>query len=237
MKRRVSELYKKELRAYFDTPTAYVVTVVMLLLLGYLFASPLFLMNQASLASLLDSAPLLFLFFIPALTMRLYAEEYKSGTIEILATLPVLDVEILASKYLAAMTVVTFMLAGTAPYPIVLWLLGNPDWGAMLCGYAALWLSAALLASIGLWASTLTRNQITAFITAFLIGFILFLAGKFHVLFPPLAATAMDFIGFDSHMATLGRGVLDTRDLLYFATFTGYFLYLAYLRSSLRRVL
>lgn len=234
---RALKLYQKELRSYFDTPTAYVVTVVMLLLLGYLFASPLFLMNQASLSSLLDSAPLLFLFFIPALTMRLYAEEHKSGTLEILATLPVLDAEILAAKYLAAMTVVTFILAGTAPYPVVLWLLGSPDWGAMLCGYAALWLAAALLASIGVWASTLTRNQITAFITAFMISFILFLAGKFYILLPPPAAALADFIGFDSHIATLGRGVLDTRDLVYFASFTGYFLYLAYLRASLRRVL
>jgi len=233
---RTKALYLRELRGYFDTPAAYVVAIVNLLLSGYLFASPLFLQNRAVLDSFTSAAPLLFLFFIPAVTMRLYSEELKSGTYELLATLPVLDEEILAAKYLAALTVFTFMLAGTLLYPVTLFALGRPDWGAAAGAYAGLWLTGACLAAIGVWASSLTRNQVVAFIIAFLIGFVLFAAGKVHDFMPPGAAALADFLGFDSHLNRLARGVLDTRDLAYYASVAGYFLYLAALDARTRRL-
>jgi ABC-2 type transport system permease protein len=229
-------VFKKELRAFFDSPAAYVATVVMLLIAGYLFAQPLFLINQASISGFADNAQFLLIFFVPAVTMRLYAEERRAGTIEILSTLPVSDLEVLWAKFLAAVALLTFILAGTWVFPATLGLLGRPDWGAVAGCYAGLWLDSAALAAIGLWASALTRNQITAFITAFLIGFALFLAGKITLFMPPALAPLLGFLGFDAHVETLSRGVVDTRDLAYFASLTGFFLHLAYLRVSLQRV-
>ena len=121
----VYALYRKELRSYFDTPAAYVVTFVMLLITGYLFSSTLFLHNRAVLDAFTGIAPLLFLFFVPAVTMRLYSEEMKSGTFEILATLPVTDEDVLASKFLGAMTLISFMLAATFIYPVTISVLGS----------------------------------------------------------------------------------------------------------------
>ena len=228
-------LYVNECRAYFDTPAAYVVTIVILLISGYLFAAPLFVQNLAVLSAFTDLAPLLMLFFVPAVTMRLYADESKSGTLEVLGTLPAEDVDVLAAKFLAAMTLVSFMLAGTLLYPATLAALGSPDWGGVLGSYAGLWLTAAVLAAVGLWASSLTRNQVVAFIVAFLLSFALFLIGKVHD-YIPLALTGLtDFLGLDLHLGRLSRGVIDTRDLLYYASASGYFLYLAYLNTAGRR--
>jgi len=232
----MTPLLRKELRAIFDSPAAYVVTVVMLLIAGYLFAQPIFLINQASLSGFSESAELLLIFFVPAVTMRLYAEERRSGTIEILSTLPVSDLEVIGAKYLAAMALLTFMLAGTWVFPATLGLLGRPDWGAVAGTYAGLWLDSAALAAVGVWASTLTRNQITAFITAFIIGFALYLVGKVTVFLPPMLAPLLGFLGFDAHVEALSRGVADSRDILYFASLAGFFLYLAYLQVNLRRV-
>lgn len=229
-------VYKKELRSYFDTLTAYVVTIVVLLISGYLFASPLFLRNQANLSAFVDVAPLLFVFFIPAVTMRLYAEEYKSGTMEILNSLPVEDVETLAAKYLGAVTLITFMLAGTLVYPVTLKVLGKPDIGGLFGSYVGLWLTAALLAAVGLWASSLTRNQVVAFILAFMVCFALFLIGKVGMFIPTALASITNFMGLDSHLENISRGVIDTRDLLYYLAISGFFLYATYLRVNARRI-
>lgn len=229
-------LYIKEVRAYFDTPTAYVITTVLLVLSGYFFAQPLFLQNQAVLNGFVGIAPLLFLFFIPAITMRLYAEELKTGTIEIIATLPVRDEEILGAKFLAAMTLISFMLAGTLLYPLTLSRLGNPDWGAILCAYLGLILTAGVFTAIGVWSSSMTRNQIIAFIIAFLISFALVMLGRLHDFIPEALQPVTDFLGFDIHLNRLSRGVLDSRDLAYYGSLTGFFLYLTYLNSHARRL-
>lgn len=233
---RILALYRKELRAYFDTPAAYVVTIVLLLISGYLFASPMFLHGRAVLDPFVSVAPLLLLFFIPAITMRLYSEELKSGTMEILATLPVGDEEILAAKLLGAMSLVSFMLAGTLVFPLTLSRLGSPDWGAVAGAYAGIWLTAGVLTSIGLWASSMTRNQVVAFILAFLFSFTLFLIGKVPDYLPQGLTATADFIGLDSHLDRIGRGVFDSRDILYYATMSGFFLYLAYLNMHARRL-
>jgi len=229
-------LLRKEIRSIFDTPTAYVVTIVLLLISGYLFASPLFLENRAILTGFTDTAPLLFLFFIPAITMRLYAEEDKSGTLELLATLPVRDGVVLAAKYFGAMSLVAFMLAGSMVYPATLFLLGRPDWGAIAGAYVGLFLTGSVLTAIGLWASSMTRNQIISFIIAFLLSFGLYLLGKIHLFVPPEIASITDFIGLDTHLASIARGVFDSRDLLYYMSMTGFFLYLTFLNVHARRV-
>lgn len=229
-------VYRKELWSYFDTLTAYVVTIVVLLISGYLFASPLFLQNQASVSGFVEVAPLLFTFFIPAITMRLYAEEYRAGTIEILSSLPVQDAEILIAKYAGALTLISFMLVGTLVYALTVSVLGRPDMGGLFGSYLGLWLTAALLCSVGIWASSLTRNQIVAFILAFLVSFALFLVGKVHLFVPPSLAAVTDFLGFDSHLDNISRGVIDTRDLLYYLGISAFFLYATYLRVNVRRM-
>lgn len=232
---RFRALYKKEARAYFNTPTAYIVVVAFLLITGYFFAQPLFIVNTASLSSILDVAPLLLVFFVPAVTMRLFAEETKSGTVEILATLPVEDAEVLLAKYAAALTVVALALAGTLTFPVTLGSLGRLDWGASAGAYAGLFLSAAVLAAGGLLASTLTRNQIIAFIFGFFIAFSLFLLGKVRTFVPLWLSPVTEFLGLDAHLDNLGKGIADSRDLLYYLSASGYFLYLAYLNLYSRR--
>lgn len=228
-------LYAKEARAYFNTPTAYIIAIAFLLITGYLVAQPLFLQNQASIGALMDLAPLLLTFFVPAVTMRLFSEEQKAGTIELLQTLPVEDHHIVAAKYLASVTLLWAILAMTLGYPIVVGLLGNLDWGAALMGYLSLAFSAAMLAAIGLFASALTRNQVVAFIVGWAFAFVLFVMGKLDAFVPPWLASVVDFIGLDSHIRSMGRGVLDSRDLLYFATVSGVFLFLTLVRLWVSR--
>lgn len=233
--RRFWILYKKEARAYFNTPTAYIVLTVFLLITGYFFAQPLFLINLASLGSMLDMTPLLLVFFVPAVTMRLVAEELKTGTVEILSTLPVEDLEVMLAKYAAAMTVIAAALAGTASYPITLAWLGNLDWGATVGAYAGLLLTSAVLAAGGLLASTLTRNQIVAFILGFMIAFVFYLLGKLRTFMPLSIAPVTEFLGLDSHLENMAKGIFDSRDLLYYVSASGYLLYLAFLNLNSRR--
>jgi len=223
-------LYKKEARAFFATPAAYIVSVVFLLITGYLFASPLFIIGQASLESFTGLAPLLLTFFVPAVTMRLFSEEHKSGTLELLLTLPARDRELVLSKFLAALSVVWSTLTLTLAYPAAVGALGGLDGGAVLGTYLALGFSTALMAAIGLFASAMTRNQIVAFIIAFLACFFLYAVGKLETLAPEGLAPLAHFIGLDSHFDSMARGVLDTRDLLYYASGTGLFLHLAQVR-------
>jgi ABC-2 type transport system permease protein len=235
MKKPLWELYKREVGAYFHAPTAYVAIAAFLLIAGYLFATPLFLVNQATLSGFLDTAPLLLMFFVPAVTMRLFAEEFKAGTAELLFSLPLEDGEIIGAKLAAAMTVFTLTLAFTLVYPAVLMLLGNLDPGATFCAYAGLWLSGLLLCAAGLFASSLGKSQVTAFITGFMISFVFYMAGKASLFLPSFMARAADFAGMESHLDSMARGVLDLRDMFYFVSFGGYFVFLTALRLKAKR--
>ena len=228
-------LYAKETRAYFNTPAAYIIAVAFLLITGYLTAQPLFLVGQASIGGLMELAPLLLTFFVPAVTMRLFSEEQKSGTLELLQTLPVEDHHILLAKYLAAVTLLWAVIALTALYPITMGLLGPLDWGAAAAAYLGLALAAAMLAAIGTFASALTRNQVIAFIIGFILAFALYLIGKLDAFIPPAFSGVADFIGLDAHMHNMAKGVVDTRDLLYFATMSASFLFMTLVRLWLTR--
>lgn len=230
-------LYLRELKAAFDTPASYVVVTAALLIAGWLFSAPLFLSGRAVLDSFTGATPLLFLFFVPALTMRLYSEEEKTGTAETLAALPVRDEDVLAAKALAAQTVLTLFLAASAVYPAVLRLAGRPDLGAALGAYLGLWLLGAALVAVGLWASTLTRSQTSAFIAAFLTSFLFFMLGKVQAILPPVLSEAAGAVGFDAHLDAFSRGVVTPGDAVYFLSLTAWFLHLAWLRQASRRVL
>jgi len=217
-------IFKKEFRSYFNSLIAYIVLVVFLLITGYFFAVPLFIINQATLRHLVNLLPLMFLFFIPAITMRLFSEEIKVGTIEILLTQPVNDYEILIGKYIAGVVFISVGILATFFYPITLIFIGKLDIGQTIAQYIGLFFLIIMFSSIGIFGSILTKNQIVAFIISFVICFAFFIIGKLNMLVPPVFVKLVDFIGIDSHFENITRGVIDTRDIIYFLSIAGLFL-------------
>ena len=215
-------LAKRELQAYFDSPAAYVVLVVFLLFTGYFFTRDLFLINVASVRSLFDIAPLLFIFFIPAITMSLFAEERRSGTLELLLTMPVSDFQVIGGKLLAATILMMSAVGMTIVYAVTISFLGDLDTGATLGGYIGLMLLGITCSAIGLLTSSLTRNQIVAFILGFAAILVLYLMDKtwFTIFFPASIARVLEYMGLDYHYQNLLRGVIDTRDILYYVSMT-----------------
>lgn len=213
-------LAKRELRSYFDSPAAYVVMSVFLLFTGWFFGTTLFLENSASLRSMFDLVPFIFLFFIPAITMSTFAEERRAGTLELLLTMPVKDWQVIAGKLLA---VVLFLMASvslTVVYAITIASLGDLDVGATIGGYVGLILLGTACASVGMFASSLTRNQIVSFILGFAIIFGLFLLDKVTAFVPSSVAGLFQYLGTDFHYRNLLRGVIDSRDVLYYVSLT-----------------
>lgn len=223
----VYPIFQRELRSYFHSPVAYVVIVVFLAILGWFFTSNLFLMNVASLRIVFELVPLLFLFFVPAITMRLIAEEQKSGTLELLTTKPVRDVEIVLGKFLAAWVLVGATLAPTLIYLFTIMAIGSIDVGPVITGYLGLLLMGGVYVAIGLFASSLTENQIVAFVVSFLIILALFLLDKVLLYVPESFASTMEFLSIDYHFSNIARGVIDSRNLIYFGSLLGFALYLA----------
>ncbi|MBP1678341.1 MAG: transporter [Bacteroidetes bacterium] len=225
--RTVLTIFRRELRSYFNSPVAYVVIVVFLAIVGWFFSSNLFLMNMATMRVVFELVPLVFLFFIPAITMRLLAEEQKTGTIELLTTRPVRDSEIVLGKFLAAWVLVAITLLPTVLYVIILASLGPLDIGPVATGYLGLLLMAAVYIGIGIVASSLTENQIVAFIISFLIILALFLLNKVLIYVPQGLASTLEFLGVDYHFSNIARGVIDSRNLIYFTSLIGFSLLLA----------
>ena len=235
----VKALAARTLRGYFDSPSAYVALFVFYLLSGYLFTAPLFLVKQASLRTLSDFAPLLLAFLAPALTMGLLAEELRSGTFETLATMPLEDWDIVLGKYLGFAALHLVCVAGLLFYVLVLALCAAPspglDWGEAGGTLLGLLLTGLAFGAAGLCASSLSKNQVVAFVIAFLVCFMLFIPGKSAGLWPGFLATAAEYAGLDCHVDNLAKGVLDSRDLVYFASLIFAFLYLCAARLRARR--
>jgi ABC-2 type transport system permease protein len=235
----VKALSGRTLRGYFESPAAYVTLFVFYLLSGYLFSAPLFLMKQASLRTLTDFAPLLLTFLAPALTMGLLSEELRSGTFETLATLPLEDWDIVLGKFLGFAALHLICVAGLLFYVLVLSGCVSPavglDWGEMLGTLLAIALTGLAFGAVGLFASSVGKNQVVAFVGAFLVCFILFILGKSASLLPGGLSTIAEYVGLDSHIDNLSKGVLDSRDLVYFASLVFAFLYLAVQRLQARR--
>jgi ABC-2 type transport system permease protein len=228
--RNVATIFRREFSAYFNSPIAYIFIIVFLVLICGLFMTPFFLQGQADMRDFFGNLPLFFSFFIPALSMRLWAEDKRTGTFELLMTLPIRSSEVMLGKYLAAMAFFLVALAGTLPIPIMINALGNPDGGAIFSGYLGAVLLGSLYMSVGIFASGLLRDQISAFILGMLACFILFLLG-----IPAVAATIdgwisglgsflQQFLGLVGHYQSLQRGVLALGDLAYFLTLTAVFL-------------
>jgi ABC-2 type transport system permease protein len=153
----------RQFRGYFNGPVAYIVICIVLLALGFFFWTPFFLMNHASVREMFRLLGIMLAFAVPAITMGLLAEERRSGTIELLITMPVREAEVIFGKFLAAIGLLGVLLACTLPYPISVSMLGNLDWGPVFTGYLGLFLQAAAMAAIGLMCSAFTENQLVAF--------------------------------------------------------------------------
>ena len=221
---------RKELQSYFDSLIAYILLILFLGFSGFftwLYGSDIFLVGQASLEGFFSIAFWTLFFFIPALTMRLLAEEKKTGTIEMLLTKAVTDREVVIGKFLSTFLLIAVALMFTLPYPITIANIGNLDIGQVVCGYLGLLLMSGAYISIGLYASSITNNQIVAFLLALFIG--LFFHLIFGVLadnFTGLAGQVLNTLSLSNHFESISRGVMDTRDLIYFLSiiFIGLFL-------------
>ncbi len=209
---------KREIKAYFNSPVAYIVVTVFMLIVGYLYWSQLFLEKQAELRYYFNLTPLVFTFIIPAITMRLLAEEKGSGTLEMLITMPVRDWQVVLGKFLAGMTMLAAIVGMTAFYAVTLSILSPIDKGPMLTGYLGLLLMGGAYVAIGVMASSLTRNQIVAFILAFAISFALFIFGQVVQYAPEWLAPVLSFLSMGNHFDSLSRGVVDSRDVIFYVS-------------------
>lgn len=220
---------RRELRSYFDHPTAYVLAVAFLGLGLYLSFRSLFAMGRATLRPFFDLLPWLYVVFVPAVAMKSLAEERRSRTLEWLLAQPLSEGEIVAGKFLGNWAFVLVTLAGTLPMAVGVWLASEADPGIMLAQYAGAALLAAQMTAVGLWASSMTRNQITAFIFGAFACFLLVLIGTpvVQIGLPRMLGAWASQLSVISHFENVARGVVDLRDLLYFGSTCGLFLLLA----------
>lgn len=209
-------IFRRELRALFLTPIAYIVIALFLVVIGWFFFSSFFLAGRSDLRDFFSLLPLILAFTVPAITMRLYAEERRSGSYEVLATLPVSSLDVLLGKYASAVAFTLIAVAPTLAYPVFIDALGDLDWGPVVGGYLGALLLALTLCGIGVLASALTRNQIVAFITALAVCAFLTLVDKMLYFFPAGIGKVLQYLGADYHFRSISKGLLDTRDVVYF---------------------
>lgn len=220
-------IFRRELASYFATPLAYVFIVIFLMLAGAFtfFFGGFFSNGQADLRAFFTYHPWLYLFLVPALSMRLWAEERKSGTLELLMTLPVSLREMVFGKFLAAWVFTGLALALTCPIWVTVNYLGDPDNGVIIAGYVGSWLMAGGLLAIGSCISACTKNQVIAFIITVVVCFLMMVSGMDIVMewmpnwFSDSVIESVAALSFLSHFNTISKGVLDFRDLFYFLIF------------------
>lgn len=211
-----THILKKELKDYFISPIAYIVISIFLVITGWFFFSTFFLYDQADMRGFFSYLPIIFCFVIPAVTMRLFAEELHVGSYEILLTLPVTFSDIIFGKFAAGVVMTAAMLLPTLAYPIAISLIGDLDWGPVIGGYVGALLLGGAFSSVGLFASALTHNQIIAFILGAAICFMLTLIDKMLFFIPETVLNIIAYLGADYHFRNVARGIIDSRDLIYF---------------------
>lgn len=239
----VTTLFKRELRSYFATPVAYVFIVIFLVLSGAFtfYLGGFYESGQADLRPFFTFHPWLYLFLVPAVSMRMWAEERKSGTIELLLTLPVTTWQAVLGKFLAAWAFIAIALVLTFPIWLTVNYLGSPDNGVIFASYLGSLLMAGAFLAIGSCLSASTRNQVVAFILTVVVCFLLLLAGFPLVLdavraFAPQGVVdAIAGLSFLTHFAAVSKGVIDLRDLLYFLLMIGFWLYASALVIEMKK--
>lgn len=238
MMRPVLTIARRDLKALFDHPTGYILLVVFVGVTNFLYFGQVFLMGAATLRPMLDLLPWIFLFFVPAVTMRALAEDARAGTLEVVLAQPVTEAMLLAGKYAAYAGFIWIALALTLPVPLALSLGADLQVGVIVAQYVGTALLAAGLAGVGVWASSITPNQITAFMLGLVVMFALILAGLSTLVtgLPPGLATVAANLSVLPHFENIARGVIDLRDAVYFLTLAAVFLSLAYAALQGRRL-
>lgn len=235
--RNIVAITKREFASYFNSPIGYVVLILFLGISAWLFFSNFFAERTATLDPFFGQLPLLFLFFIPALSMRLWSEEKKLGTLELLLTLPIRPTEAAIGKFLGGMGIILLALVLSVSLPITVSIFGKLDWGPVVGGYVAALLMGSAYLALGMFVSGLTENQVIAYLLGALSGLGFYLLGTDvvvdHVPYW-LAPWAMN-LSVSYHFESIARGVIDSRDLLYYAAFAVFFLTLNVKTVDLKR--
>ncbi len=228
-------IVKRELGAYFTGAVGYIVIGLFLLISGFLFFNVFFLENRAELRRFFSTLPVLLAFFIPAVTMRLFAEERKSGSLETLMTLPVSSVDVVMGKFWASLAFTSVMIVPTLVYALTASLFGSLDAAPVVCGYLGAVFLAAAFCSVGLFASASTKNQIVAFFIGWALCILLALIDQFLLFLPARLANFLGYLSAGSHFTSVSRGIVDSRDLVYFVSLTAVFLTLTVKTIDSRR--
>jgi ABC-2 type transport system permease protein len=218
-------IFKKEFKDYFISPIGYIVICIFLLVTGWFFFTTFFLFSEANLREFFKLLPLTFSLVIPAVTMKLFAEEIHSGSYEMLLTLPVTHNDVVLGKFFAATAFVAVMLAPTLVYAMSVPFIGQLDWGPVAGGYLGAILMGAAFSAIGVFASSITRNQIVACIVGMVICFGLTLFDRMVFFFPGRIVEVFTYLAAAAHFENVSKGIIDTRDLLYFLSVVFVFLY------------
>lgn len=215
----IKTIFTKELKSYFNSPIAYIVMIVFMAISGFLFTMSFFQINIASMREFFGSffiQLVLFVVFIPAITMRSFSEEKKQGTLELLLTKPITDIELILGKYLSALTLIVITLSPTILYFIIIKMIGPISFWPFLTSLLGYILMSAFFIGIGVFVSSLTENQIIAFIVSVLICLSFFLFGKLLVVFPTSVVSFFEYLTTDYHLSNISRGVIDSRVLIYY---------------------
>lgn len=216
----VFSLWRKEVKSYFVSPTAYIVIAVFLVITGWFFTLNLFKENLAHLRSIFDILPFLLVIFAPAMSMRLISEERKTGTMELLMTMPVKDFDVIFGKFLAALTLYSVALLFTLFYPFTISVLGDAEFGPILAGYIGLILLGGTYLAFGLLGSAMTDSQIVAFILSFLIAGVFAILVFSSMVMPSGIADVVQYLSTTYHFQNIARGVIDSRDVIYYLSLT-----------------
>ena len=219
-------IMRRELGAYFTNPAAYIVGGLFLIFSGILFFSTFFLNGRAELRNFFSLLPILLSLFVPALTMRLFSEELRSGSFETLMTLPVTEAQVVIGKFLAAFATSAAMLLPTLFYVVTACVFGKPDAGPIVGGYIGALFLCAAYSAVGIFSSGITKNQIIAFFTALALCFALTLLGSLLVFLPAPLVKFFAWVSATTHFQSISRGIVDSRDILYFAALCAVFLLL-----------
>lgn len=239
----VNAIWRRELEGYFATPVAYVFIVIFLLAIGSFtfYFGQFFLTGQADLSVFFGFHPWVYLFLLPAISMRLWAEESRAGTIELLMTLPVPVMAAVLGKFIAAWLFAAIALALTFPMWITVNFLGSPDNGVIFASYIGSWLMAGAYLAIGSAVSSMTNNQVIAFVVSVVVCFIFTIAGHTMVLdffqgwAPTLLVSTISSFSFLTHFNAIMNGVIDLRDVVYFASLIGLCLFINAVVIDLKR--
>lgn len=219
---------RREFTAYFTSPIAYVYLITFLVVTTWIFFRTFFLFGQADMRPFFGLMPWVFLFFVPAVAMGKWAEERRQGTLEILFTLPLRDRDIVIAKFLAGLALIATALLLTVPIALTVAAVGDLDWGPVIGGYLGLLFLGGAYLSIGLVLSACTENQIVAFILGVVACFALLMIGTPLIVggASGLTTQALQYLGLGTHFESIARGVVDSRDVIYYLSAIGFFLYL-----------